>query len=340
MKSALITGVTGFAGRHLAELLVKKGVKVSGTFRSRSNISGLRELGVDLVECDLRDAHSTQNVFRGYIEPPFEVVFHLAADTFVPASFTAPCETFNTNVLGTLNLLEAIRKHSDGTRIVNAGSSEQYGLVHENELPITEETPFRPLSPYAVSKIAQEDVCKQYARSYGLDVVLARSFNYLGPGGNDRTVVPAFCKQIAEVESGKRDVVLHGNLSARRDFVDVRDAVRAYFLLATQASNEDVFNICTGNAVSMEDLLGQLLSLSPDPNVEAEVDVSRMRPSDVPVLKGSFHKLRAATGWMPTYRLTQSLEDTLNYWRQQVNPHAVCEEEKFQAKVESWGPDA
>ena len=316
---SLITGVTGFAGRHLATELIKRGDIVHGTFRSRSNVSGLRSQGVRLVECDLTDAHSTDSkAFRDVLED-VDVIYHLAADTFVPASFTAPCETFNTNVQGTLNLLEAVRKHSVGTRIVNAGSSEQYGLVQDTELPITEESPFRPLSPYAASKIAQEYACAQYWRSYGIRVVLARSFNYFGPGGNDRTVVPSFCRQIAEVEAGLRVKVMHGSLTARRDFVDVRDAVRAYAELGRgPVAAGQAFNICSGYSVSMEDLLGALVSFSPH-HIVTDADAARMRPSDVPVLKGDHSKISQTTGWGPMISFNQSLEDTLNYWRQKVN---------------------
>jgi len=314
----LITGITGFAGSHLAELLLADGrFQVYGIHRTRSGMHNIRHIlhRLHLLECDLRDPSAVERVV-GEVRPDW--VFHLAAQSFVPTSWAAPYETVDTNVVGQLNLFEAIRKHRLPCRVQVACSSEEYGLVHPDEVPIREEQPLRPLSPYAVSKIAQDYLAYQYHQSYGLDVVRTRAFNHAGPRQAEPFVISNFAKQIAEMELGLRPPVMWvGNLLAQRDFTDVRDIARAYRLALEWGAPGEVYNIASGETHTIQSILDRLLALSRI-KVEVRVDPARLRPSDVPILLGDSSRFRACTGWEPLIPLEQTLRDTLDYWRRHV----------------------
>ncbi|MDI6721185.1 MAG: GDP-mannose 4,6-dehydratase, partial [Candidatus Aenigmarchaeota archaeon] len=242
------------------------------------------------------------------------VIYHLASQTFVPTSWRAPQETMNTNILGTLNVMEAVRKSKLDPKILITGSSEEYGLVYENEIPIKETNPLRPLSPYAVSKIAQDLLGFQYFKSYGMKIIRTRAFNIIGPRSGEKIVMAAFAKQIAEIEKGANPVIHVGNLNAKRDFTDVRDIVRAYDLCVKKCSYGEVYNICSGKAWVISNALNILLGMS---KVEVKIsqDPSRMRPSDVEILLGDSAKFREQTGWRPEIPFEKTAEDLLNYWR-------------------------
>ncbi len=314
----LITGITGFVGSHLAEFaLAQEGVEVFGLRRWRSRTENIDHIldRLHLVDCDLRDAASVAAAIDR-IRP--DRVFHLAAQSYVPTSWHAPSESFATNVLGQLNLLEALRKSGCEARVQVAGSSEEYGLVHRDEVPITEDNPLRPLSPYAVSKVAQDLLAWQYFRSYGTWVVRTRGFNHTGPRRGEVFVVSNFAKQIAQIEAGTRPPVIRvGNLQAERDFLDVRDVVRAYWLALERGEAGEAYNIASGRAWRIRDVLDLLLSFS-DARIEVEVDPDRLRPSDVELLLGDSSKFRAATGWEPRIPFEQTARETLEYWRARV----------------------
>lgn len=314
----LITGITGFAGSHLAEFALRQpGVEVIGTYRTRSRLENIQNIigQVRLVECDLRDPFSVQALIADVLP---ERVFHLAAQSFVPISWTAPEETLVTNVLGQLNLMEAIRRHCPETRLQIACSSEEYGLVHPDEVPITEDNPLRPLSPYAVSKVAQDLLGYQYHASYGQFTVRTRAFNHTGPRRGEVFVSSNFAKQIAEIEAGLRPPVIEvGNLDARRDFTDVRDMVRAYWLSLEHGAPGDVYVLASGVSHPIRELLDLLLGMS-SVKVTVEVDPKRLRPSDVLILEGDASKFRAASGWEPEYPFQQTLADLLDYWRDRI----------------------
>jgi len=315
---ALITGITGFVGSHLAEYLLEmKGVEVSGIERWRSKTENIDHLKkkINFIECDMRDASSMEKAIKS-IKP--DKIFHLAAQSFVPTSWHAPAETLSTNIIGQLNLFGAVRETGMNPWIQIAGSSEEYGMVYENELPIKETNPFRPLSPYAVSKIGQDFLAYQYWASYKLKVVRTRGFNHTGPRRGDVFVESTFAKQIAEIEKGKKEPVVYvGNLEARRDYTDVRDMVRAYWLATEKCEPGEVYNICTGNVWKVQNILDYLISLS-KLKVTVKQDPARMRPSDVPVLVGDNSKFVKATGWKPEIPFEQTLTDLLNYWRERV----------------------
>jgi|TARA_B100001105_G_scaffold248419_1_gene234159 GDP-4-dehydro-6-deoxy-D-mannose reductase len=315
----LITGVTGFVGSHLAEycLSLDQQVEVIGTCRWRSRRENIEHLedAINLYECDLRDASSVKTLLAD-IQP--ERIFHLAAQSYVPSSWNSPGETITTNVIGQLNIFEAMRETNSTASIQIAGSSEEYGLVHPEEAPITEENPLRPLSPYAVSKVAQDMLAYQYFQSYGLKVVRTRAFNHTGPRRGDVFVTSNFAKQIAEIEAGQRPPVIHvGDLNPKRDFTDVRDIVRAYWLSLEHCSLGEVYNVASGKAYRIKEVLKILLDNSGQ-DIEVVEDPERLRPSDVPLLLGDNSRFCKATGWVPEIPFEQTAKDLLDYWRERT----------------------
>lgn len=317
-ERVFITGITGFAGSHLAELLLEEGIEVWGIKRWRSkteNIDHIMEK-LHLREADMRDGHSIAEIVRES-EPNY--VFHLAAQSFVPTSWRAPADVMETNAVGTIHLLEAIRKLDIDPAIQIAGSSEEYGLVFPDEVPIKETNPLRPLSPYAVSKVAADRLGFQYFRSYGMKTVVTRGFNHTGPRRGEVFVTSNFAKQIVEIEKGLREPVIHvGNLSAKRDFTDVRDTVRGYWLSVKKCEFGECYNISSGVTRVISDVLDLLLKISEREDIKVEQDPSRMRPSDVEVLHGDYSKFNKQTGWKPEIPFEKTMEDLLNYWRSRI----------------------
>jgi GDP-4-dehydro-6-deoxy-D-mannose reductase len=314
-----ITGITGFAGSHLADYLLDEHpeVEVFGSHRWRSRRDNIAHLGerVTLVECDLRDFTSVMAALDR-IRP--DLVFHLAAQSFVPASWTAPVETLTTNIAGQTNIFEAVRLLRLDPAIQIACSSEEYGLVLPDEVPIKETNPLRPLSPYAVSKVGQDYLAYQYFQSYGLRTVRTRGFNHTGPRRGEVFVSSNFARQVARIEAGLQEPVVRvGNLDSVRDFTDVRDMVRAYWLAATRGRPGEVYNVASGHGITVRALLDRLLAMSRI-EVRVEIDPERLRPSDVEVLIGDSSRFRADTGWEPRIPLEQTLRDLLDYWRERT----------------------
>jgi GDP-4-dehydro-6-deoxy-D-mannose reductase len=314
----LITGITGFAGSHFAEyLLAHKDIEVHGITRWRSDTKNIAHIvdALILYEADIRDFTSIQKAIET-IKP--ERIFHLAGQSFVGTSFHAPQETLTTNIVGQLNILEAVKSLGINPLIQIAGSSEEYGLVYQNELPVAESNPLRPLSPYAVSKVTQDMLGYQYFKSYGLNIIRTRAFNHTGLRRGEPFVSSNFAKQIALIEKGKQEPVIHvGNLDAIRDFTDVREVVHAYWLAVEKCTPGEVYNISSGKGYKISQVLEMLLSHS-KVHVKIQQDPSRMRPSDVPVLIGDSSKFRKVTGWSPQIPLGKTLEDLLDWWRKMV----------------------
>lgn len=313
---ALITGISGFVGSHLAEYLLGKQVEVTGTIRNRSRMDHIRHLkDIQLVECELRDPFSVESLLAK-VKP--DLIFHLAAQSFVPTSWNSPVDTIHNNVAGQVNIFEAVRKHDLDCKIQIACSSEEYGHVEPDEVPIKETNPLRPLSPYAVSKVAQEYLGYQYHKSYGLKVIPTRTFNHTGPRRGENFVTSNFAKQIAEIEKGiKPPVLMVGNLEAKRDFTDVRDVVRAYWLALEKGTSGETYNIASGKCCTIREMLNLLLSFS-NKEITVQQDPERLRPSDVEILLGDYSKFHQATGWKPEIPFEQTMEDLLNYWRERV----------------------
>jgi GDP-4-dehydro-6-deoxy-D-mannose reductase len=244
---------------------------------------------------------------------------HLAAQSFVAASWQTPSETLWTNAICQMNLFEAMRQLGSSARFLVIGSSEEYGLVYPDELPIRETNALRPLSPYAVSKVTQDLMGFQYFKSYGQHIVRARAFNHTGPRRGETFATSNFAKQIAEIEAELREpVVCVGDLKPTRDFSDVRDIVRGYWLLLEGGTPGEVYNLCSGEDWSIERVLNFLLGRAKVSRIEVRVDPARFRPSDVPVLRGTAEKIEKSLGWRPRLRLEQTLSDLLEYWRARI----------------------
>lgn len=326
MKRVLITGITGFAGSHLADFLLAEqpGVEVWGTYRWRSRRENIEHIEgrIRLLECELDDATAVRRALEA--SNP-DAIFHLAAQSFVPASWVAPADTLRSNILGQTNIFEAIRELELDPVIQIACSSEEYGLVLPGETPIKESNPLRPLSPYAVSKVAQDYLGYQYFQSYGIKAIRTRGFNHEGPRRGEVFVMSNFARQVAAIEAGLHEPLIRvGNLDSVRDFTDVRDMVRAYWLAVNRATPGEVYNIASGHGITIRDMLQKILDRS-KVEVRVEVDPARLRPSDVEVLLGDATKFRAATGWEPRIPLDQTIGDTLDYWRGRfaARPQAV-----------------
>jgi GDP-4-dehydro-6-deoxy-D-mannose reductase len=315
MRRVLVTGVTGFAGSHLVDyLLTRDDCEIFGIRRWRSRTENIEHFPdrVTILECDLRDASSTRDTLEK-VRPDW--IFHLAAQSFVPTSWIAPTESLTTNILGQVNIFEAVRRVELKCRIQLACSSEEYGMVYPGEVPIKETNPLRPLSPYAVSKVTQDMLGYQYWMSWRVDNVRTRGFNHEGPRRGPVFVASDFAKQIADIEKGLKPPVLHvGNLEAKRDFTDVRDMVRAYWLALEKCEPGEVYNICSGTAWTIQKVLDHLLGMT-SAKIEVCQDPARLRPSDVPILLGDNSKFVKATGWQPTIPFDQTLHDMLEYWR-------------------------
>lgn len=315
---ALITGITGFAGSHLAEYLLSlKDVEVFGIYRWRSRTENIEHIAskIKFFECDSKDAISVREVIKK-VKP--DRIYHLAAQSYVPMSWVAPAETLSNNIISEVNLFEAVRAEVRDCRIQIAGSSEEYGLVLPNEIPIKETNSLRPLSPYGVSKVAQDLLGYQYFKSYKMNIVRTRAFNHTGPRRGEVFATSNFAKQIAEIEKGKREPVIYvGNLEAVRDFTDVRDVAVAYYLSLEKGEMGEVYNICSGNGHKIKEMLNLLLSLTKH-KIEVKPDPKRMRPSDVELLIGDSTKFQQKTGWQPNIPFETTMNDLLNYWRERI----------------------
>jgi GDP-4-dehydro-6-deoxy-D-mannose reductase len=311
----LITGAAGFVGGHLAEYLSAEQPQVEsfGLVRPHGTAGTTLPGRVALIEADLEDAASVQAALD--IVHPDRIV-HLAAQSSPQDSWRDPAGTLRTNILGLAHLLEAVRRRSLAPRVLVVGSAEEYGAVELALQPVREDAPLRPASPYAVSKVAQGYLALQYVLAHRMGILLTRTFNHTGPGRGDGFAESSFARQLAEIEAGRREpVIVVGNLEAVRDFSDVRDVVRAYWLLLEKGEAGGVYNVCSGRGVRIRELLERLVALA-GLDIEIRVDPERLRPADVPALVGDPARLRAATGWEPRIPLERTLSDLLQHWRE------------------------
>ncbi len=318
---ALITGITGFVGSHLAEYILEnhRDVEVAGFLRWRSpkeNIESILD-DVTLYYGDLQDFVSVKKMLA---ECRADYIFHLAAQSYVGFSYIAPVETLETNITGTCNLLEVVRelKETDGydPLIHICSSSDVYGQVREDEVPITENNPLRPASPYAVSKVGEDMLALQYWLSWKIKTIRTRMLTLTGPRRGEVFVVSNFAKQIASIEMGRNEPVIKvGNLDSVRTFSDVRDAVRAYWLLLNKCQPGEVYNIGGVETMTIGQMLKKLLAMSTVKNIKVEVDAARLRPCDVTLQIPSIEKFQKATGWKPEIPFEKTLKDTLEYWQ-------------------------
>ncbi len=312
---ALITGAAGFVGGHLADV-----IQIGTDWQIWGTILGVEDprsvpADVSILKVDLRDPDQIRAAIE-QAQPDF--IFHLAGQAYVPQSWNDPWDTYETNIRSQLNLLQAVSAIGLKPKIMVVGSNEEYGWVSESDLPIDEDTPLRPNSPYSVSKIAQDFMGLQYFLDRDLPVVRVRPFNHIGPRQNERFVAPSFAKQIVEIERGLMPPVLKlGYMLARRDFTDVRDMCRAYVLVVQKGEPGEVYNIGSGQARSVRELLDIMLAHS-SIKVTEEYDPSKMRPSDVPVSYCDPTKFKQHTGWEPRITFEQTVLDVLNDWRKRI----------------------
>lgn len=326
-QTAFITGITGMVGSHLADFLLENtDWNIVGLLRWRSPLDNINHLipqinennRVKLVYGDLADETSLQNAIQ-YSNPDY--VFHLAAQSFPKTSFDSPIDTLNTNVQGTTRLLEACKKHAPQAIIHVCSSSEVFGKVSEDKLPINEECTFHPASPYAISKVGTDLIGRMYAEAYGMTVMTTRMFTHTGPRRGDVFAESTFAKQIALIECGKQEPVIKvGNLDSLRTVADVRDAVRAYYMLVTvNPIAGEYYNIGGSHVCKVGEILNTLISLSGYPGqINIEVDANRLRPIDANLQVPDVTKFTKHTGWKPKVSFTQTMTDLLNYWREKV----------------------
>lgn len=321
INRVFITGITGFVGSHLADYILAEfpEIEIYGLARWRAPKDNILHIinDINLEFGDLQDLPSL-NAILAKRRP--ELIFHLAAQSYVPFSYQAPVVTLQTNVTGTCNLLEAIKElrlSSDYDPVIHiCSSSEVYGQVRENEVPIKEDNPFRPASPYAVSKVGEDMLAFQYWLSWGIRTIRTRMFTHTGPRRGEVFVVSSFAKQIAAIEAGLAPPVVNvGNLESIRTFLDVRDAVKAYWMLVTKCAPGEVYNIGGKETMTVGEMLDRLIKLSTNQDIAIKTDKERLRPSDVTLQIPCIDKFTEATGWKPQIEFQQTLEDTLDYWR-------------------------
>lgn len=314
MKS-LIIGGAGFVGAYLVRHLkndLGQDVVVTKMPREQVKVDGVDMNSIQVCDLDILQKESIAALFRE-IRPDY--IYHLAAQSSVSVSWKNPALTVDVNVKGGVNSLEALRELEDKPRVLFIGSGEEYGHILPGETPIKEGNVPRPGNIYAATKVCQNMLAKIYADAYGLDVMMVRAFNHIGPNQLPLFVVADFCKQVAEIEAGNREPVMKvGNLSAKRDFTDVRDVVRAYALLMKSGCAGETYNIGSGHAIAIEDILKQILDHS-SVEIRVEVDPERLRPVDVPIIEADTTKVYEATGWKPEISLEQTIRETLDYWR-------------------------
>ncbi len=308
-----ITGINGFAGSHLAEYVIEEGLTVAGLVRPAGGTKNLKQIKskLDLYRGDLLQKGRLAEIITD-VQP--DLVFHLAAFSNIRTSHTESELVYKTNVLGQLNLLESLRGLNEVPRILVVGSCTEYGQK-EGRDKLTEEENFAPQSPYAVTKVTQDLMGYQYYRGQDLPVIRVRPFNQTGPRRPAEYVFSSFARQLAEIEAGRREPVLRtGNLDVVRDYTDVRDAVRAYYLLLREGKEGEVYNLCRGRGFKLSRQLEHLLSLC-EKDVEVKRDSARFRENDLEYLVGDNSRLCSVTGWQPQIEMEQTLADLLNFWR-------------------------
>lgn len=313
MKKALIIGAAGFVGNYLIDHIQKHCVwSIAVTKMPHEKI---KNAGVDVFDLNILDKDAVRELLEK-VHPDY--IFHLAAQSSVALSWKNPDLTVDVNIKGSIHVLDAIRDLDYKPRVLLIGSGEEYGHVRPEEVPIVEGNVSRPGNLYAATKACQNMIGKIYADAYKMDIMSVRAFNHIGPNQAPLFVVSDFCKQVAEIEAGQKEQVMKvGNLSAKRDFTDVRDVVHAYVMLMENGKAGETYNVGSGNAVEIAEILKQIVALS-DTEINVEVDPNKLRPVDVPIIEADITKLVNCCGWERTIPLNVTLEETLNYWRKQV----------------------
>lgn len=314
MKKALIIGAAGFVGPYLAEHLSREwGMQVHATRLSHDN---LNDIAAEVHELNILNKEEIVDLLYK-IRPDY--IFHLAAQSSVALSWSNPGLTIDVNIKGSVNVMDAVRELYYKPRVLLIGSGEEYGHIRPGETPIVEDNPLRPGNLYAATKVCQNMIAKIYTTAYDMELVMVRAFNHIGPKQASIFVVSDFCRQVVEIEKGLREpVMMVGNLKAMRDFTDVRDVVRAYALLAQYGRSGETYNVGSGHAIEIREILDLIISQS-SVDVEIKVDPNKIRPVDVPIIEADTTKLRTATGWEQKIPLEQTIHETMEYWRQHID---------------------
>jgi len=314
---AFVTGAEGFAGSHLAELLISEGFETSGVYYSEQSVEPVKDIlsTAKLVQCDVRDRDKLGRILS---DAAPDIVFHLAALASVPQNERNRALSIETNVVGSCNLLDAVRDAAPEARTIMISSSEVYGKVTPEQLPLGEDADVRPANFYGVTKASLEMLSRLYATRYGMDIVILRPFNHIGPRQGTAFVCADFASQIAKIERRLMPPLMNvGDLTVERDFTDVRDMVKGYLLAARKARAGETYALCSGTAHRIQEVLDTLLRHAEVP-IDVHQDPAKLRPSEIPVLVGNSEKFRQATGWLPKIPFDTTVRDTLDYWRQQV----------------------
>lgn len=318
MKS-LIIGGSGFVGayliRHLCNDLHQE-VIVTKMPQETINVNGVDMSEIKVMDLNILDKDAVLRLFQ-QVDPDY--IFHLAAQSSVAVSWKNPSLTIDVNIKGAVNILEALRNLERKPRVLMIGSGEEYGHIREGDTPIVEENVLRPGNIYAATKACQNMLGGIYAKAYRLPIIMVRAFNHIGPNQISQFVVADFCKQVADIENGRQEPVIRvGNLSAKRDFTDVRDVVRAYALLVEKGIPGETYNVGSGHAVEIKSILDMIIEQS-SVQIEVETDPDRMRPVDVPIIEADTNKIEKITGWRPQIELKTTICETLDYWRAKEN---------------------
>ncbi len=309
----LITGINGFVGVHLSQLLLNRKDRIYGLFRNFNKRKQFqKKRGIHWIDCDILNEKKLRRTIQN-IRP--KIIFHLAAQSSGALSFKQPGETFKANVLGSIHLLESVRRAGFSCKILLPGSSEVYGKVQLKEGErIREDDQLSPVNPYGVSKWEVEKLGELYGRLYGLQIYRTRSFNHIGPGQSTQFSIPNFCRQVALIKNGKLNAELRvGNLNVWRDFLDVRDVVRAYVRIIEKGKAGEIYNVCSGKSYWLKEILKSLIDLA-GVKVKIIQDRALLRPVDIPVMRGDPRKLERHTGWRPGLELKTTLKDILKEW--------------------------
>lgn len=310
MKKALIIGAAGFVGNYLIDHIQTNCIwSIAVTKMAHENMN---KENIEVYDLDILDKAAVERLMKS-VRPDY--IFHLAAQSSVAVSWKNPELTVDVNIKGTLNVMDALRALDYKPRMLLIGSGEEYGHVKQDEVPIIEDNAVRPGNIYAATKACQNMLGKIYADAYGLDIMSVRAFNHIGPNQAPLFVVADFCKQVAEIERGEKEAVIYvGNLTAKRDFTDVRDIVRSYVELMKLGEAGETYNVGSGHAVEIRYILDQILSLSAV-KIEVKVEPTKLRPVDIPIIEADISKIESCTKWKPEIQLEQTLKETLDYWR-------------------------
>ena len=318
MINVLILGVTGFSGKHLYNFLKNcKNIKLCGTYFN-SDLNLMKKFfgpDIELMKCNVSNFEEIAHILK--ISEP-DQIYYLSSVVTVAKSENLSLKIYNTNAGGAYNIYEGVKKICPSAKVVAVGSAEEYGKVSENELPISESVALYPVSAYGLSKKIAEEIGLFYFNVFNIDIRFTRTFHFSGPMQPSSFVISDFAKQIVEIEGGKKDKIFVGNLEAKRDFTDIRDAVRAYFLIMNEGKPGEIYNVCSGTSYKISDILNLLISKS-EKNVKVEIDKKKIRPLDVPDFRGDNKKLSLQTSWNPEFILNHTIEDVLKYWRNNVS---------------------